>query len=73
MHSFPLLTSRQGVDYAIIQPDEDTFLEVIRDTEETSRVYFIPPKFYLKGDHDIIVSSVGLVTTREKHLRVCIS
>ena len=72
-HSLPLLASRQGVDYAIILPDEETFLEVIRDLEETSRDIFIPPKVYPKGGRNIIVPSIGLVTTREKHLSVCFS
>ena len=73
LHSFLFFTSRQGVDYAIILPDEDTFLEVISDMDETSRVYFIPPKVYFKGGHDTIVSSVGLVINGEKHLRVYFS
>ena len=70
--SFPLLTNRQGVDYAIILPDEETFLEVISDLDETGRDIFIPPKVYPKGG-DIIVPSIGMVTTREKHLSVCFS
>ena len=72
-YSFPLLTNRQGVDYAIILPDEETFLGVISDLEETSRDIFIPPKVYPKGGRDIIVPSIGLVTTRDKHLSVCFS
>ena len=73
LHSFPLLSNRQGVDYAIILPDEDTFLEIIRDLEETSRDIFIPPKVYPKGGRDFIVPRIGLVTTRDKHLSVCFS
>ena len=72
-YSLPLLTSRQGVDYAIILPSEDTFHKVIDDLSEGSHDYFIPPKVYPKGGCETIVPSIGLVTTREKHLSVCFS
>ena len=72
-YSLPLLTSRQDVDYAIILPNEDTFHKVIDDLSERSHDYFIPPKVYPKGGCETIVPSIGLVTTREKHLSVCFS
>ena len=66
-------TCPQGVDYAIILPEEEPSLEVIRDLEETSHGIFFCPKVYSKGGRDIIVPSIGLVTTRDKHLSVCFS
>lgn len=72
-YSLPLLASRQGVDYAIILPNEDTFHKVINDLSEGSHDYFIPPKVHPKGGCETIVPSIGLVTTREKHLSVCFS
>ena len=62
-----------SVDYAIILPNEDTFHKVINDLSEGSHDYFIPPKVYPKGGCETIVPSIGLVTTREKHLSVCFS
>ena len=47
-HSLRLLTSRQGVDYAIILPDEETFLEVIRDLEEKVVISLSLQKFIPK-------------------------
>ncbi|CAH3166768.1 unnamed protein product, partial [Pocillopora meandrina] len=66
-------TCPQGVDYAIILPEEEPSLEVIRDLEETSHDIFFSPKVYSKGGRDIIVPSIGLVTARDKHLSVCFS
>ena len=66
-------TCPQGDDYAIILPEEEPSLEVIRDLEETSHDIFFSPKVYSKGGRDIIVPSIGLVTTRDKHLSVCFS
>ena len=71
LYSLPLLTNRQGIDYAILLPDEDTFIEVKRELEKRSAEYLNPPKFTPKGGRDLIMPSVGLVTTTEKHLSVC--
>lgn len=73
LYSLPLLKSRQGVDYAIVFPDEDTFNEVIKQLENESFEYFSPPKVASKGGRSLITPRIGLIKTREKHLAVCFS
>ena len=73
LYSLPLLSNRQGVDYAIVFPNEDTFNEVIGQLEKDSGEYFSPPKFTSKGGRSLITPRIGVVKTREKHLAVCFS
>ena len=70
LYSLPLLTNRQGVDYAIVFPNEDTFNEVIGQLEKDSCEYFSPPKVTSKGGRSLITPRIGVVKTREKHLAV---
>ena len=71
--SLPLLTNRQGVDYAILFPDEKTFNEVIGQLEKESCEYFSRPKVISKGGRDLITPRIGLVRNTDKHLAVCFS
>ena len=71
LYSLPLLKNRQGIEYAILLPDEDTFNEVKRDLEKRSAEYLTPPKFIPKGGRNLIMPSIGLVTNTEKPLSVC--
>ena len=73
LYSLPLLTNRQGVDYAIVFPNEDTFNEVIGQLEKDSCEYFSSPKVTSKGGRSLITPRIGVVKTREKHLAVCFS
>lgn len=59
--------NRQGIDYSIIFPDEITFDKFKDSLERESRDYLITPK----GGRNLIMPRLGLVTTTEKHLRVC--
>lgn len=73
LYSLPLLTNRQGVDYAILFPDEETFNEVIGQLENDSCEYFSPPRVISKGGRNLITPRIGLVRTTKKHLAVCFS
>lgn len=73
LYSLPLLTNRQGVDYAILLPDEKTFNELIGNLEKSSAEYFSRPKIVPKGGRNLITPRFGLVKTTEKHLAVCFS
>ena len=72
-NSFPLLTIRQGVDYAILFPDEKTFSEVIGQLENNSCEYLSRPKIFSKGGRNLITPCIGLVKNTEKNLAVCFS
>ncbi|XP_022791893.1 uncharacterized protein LOC111331115 isoform X2 [Stylophora pistillata] len=65
--SLDFVKNRQGIDYAIILPDEKTFVELKDAFERESHDYLITPKV----GRNLIVPRLGLVTTTEKHLRVC--
>lgn len=58
--------NRQGIDYSIILPDEKTFNELKASLDSESCDYLMAPKV---GRNPI--TRLGLVTTTEKHLRVC--
>lgn len=73
LYSLPLLTNRQGVDYAILFPDEQTFNEVIKQLENDSCEYFSPPKVISMGGRNLITPRIGLVRNTEKYLAVCFS
>lgn len=76
LYSLPLLTNRQGVDYAILLPDEKTFNELIGVLENRSAEYFSrysDREFFPKGGRNLIIPRIGLVTSTEKHLAVCFS
>ena len=60
--------NRQGIDYSIILPDEKTFNELKASLDSESCDYLIAPKV---GRNPI--TRLGLVTTTEKHLRVCLT
>ena len=73
-YSLPLfLKNRQGVDYAILLPDEKTFEELIGELENNSAESFSRPKIVPKGGRNLITPRIGLVTSTEKHLAVCFS
>lgn len=72
-NSLPLLTIRQGVDYAILFPDERTFSEVIGQLENNSCEYLRCPRVLSKGGRNLITPRIGLVRNTEKNLRVCFS
>lgn len=69
LHSLPLLANRQGVDYAILFPDEETFKEVIENLEKESAEYFTYPL----GGRNLITPRIGLVKNTEKNLAVAFS
>jgi len=71
--SLPLLTFRQGVDYAILLPDEKTFSEVIGHLENDSSEYFSLRRVTSKGGRNLITPRIGLVKNTEKYLAVCFS
>ena len=73
LYSFPLLTKRQGVDYAILFPNEETFNEVIGKLQNESCEYFSHPRVTSKGGRNLITPRIGLVKSTEKHLAVCFS
>lgn len=73
LYSLRLLTNRQGVDYAILFPDEETFSEVIGNLEKESAEYFTRPKVLPKGGRNLITPRIGLVTNTEKNLAVAFS
>ena len=73
LYSLPLLTNRQGVDYAILLPDEETFNEVIGQLQNDSCEYFSVPKVSSKGGRNLITPRIGLVKNTTKHLAVCFS
>ncbi|KAL9982470.1 hypothetical protein ACROYT_G004516 [Oculina patagonica] len=73
LNSLPLLKHRQGVDYAILLPDEETFNELIRDVENNSAEYLSSPTRVEKQGRNLIAPRICLVTSTEKHLAVCFS
>ena len=72
-YSLPRLANRQGVDYAILFPDERTFSEVIENLEKESAEYFTCPKHFEKEGRNLITSRIGLVKNTEKNLAVAFS
>ena len=65
--------NRQGIDYSILLPDEETFNEVIGKLQNQSADYFSRPKVIQKGGRNLISPCFGLVTHTAKHLTVCFS
>ena len=73
LSSLPLLRHHQGVDYAILLPDEKTFNELIGQLENQSCEYFSSPRKMKKGGRYLSKVRIGLVTATEKHLAVSFS
>ena len=65
--------NRQGINYAIILPNEETFNDVTEKLEQESAEYFSEHKVVQKGGRNLITPRIGLVTYTEKHVTVCYS
>lgn len=68
-----VLKNRQGIDYAIVLPDEKTFEEVISKLERESAEYLSRPKQQGRCGRSLVSPRFGLVKNTEKNLTVCIS
>ena len=73
LHSLKDLKGRQGIDYSILLPDEETFNELIEKLEEESGEYFSRPRQLQGRGRCLIPPRIGLVKNTEKDLTVCIS
>ena len=70
LYSLKDLKYRQGIDYAVLLPDEETFEELIGRLEEESPEYFIRPR---QTGRPLIAPRIGLLKNPQKDLRVCFS
>ena len=69
------LKYRQGINFAILLPDEGTFMKLMSDLKEKKVRLFSKPKEVPKGGRNLISPCIGLVksTDPEKPLTVCFS
>ena len=64
------LKHRQGIDYAIILPNEKTFSELLRSVKNESSQILTP----VKGcGRKLVAPKMALITETNKHLTVCFS
>ena len=64
------LKHRQGIDYAIILPNEETFSELLRSVKNESSQILTT----VKGcGRKLIAPKMALITETNKHLTVCFS
>ena len=74
LYSMKDLKGRQGIDYAILLPDEKTFEEVVDKLEKESADYLSRPIQQLGPRGRFFISPrIGLVKNTDKDLTVCIS
>ena len=66
------LKDRQGINYAIILPDESTFSELVGGLKKES-AHFVTKVRKGKYGRDRIVPEVALVTAEKTHLTLCFS
>ena len=70
LYSLEDLKHRQGIDFAIILPDEPTFNELTKRLEEECADIFSRPK---RIGRSLISPCIGLVKDQQKDLAVCFS